>query len=74
MAFGRVRDAKAIEPLVEIVDDELPLVRTQVACLGETGDMKEMPSLTKAAKDDSHSVGEAAKKPWRRSSIVHHPE
>ena len=61
VAMGRLRDHRAIVPLLRALHDSSPLVRAVAAtALGQIGDADVLPSLRDMAADGDHSVRKRA--------------
>jgi HEAT repeat protein len=60
-ALGKIGDPKAVEPLVEVLQDVTSNVRDEAAlALGRIGDARAIPVLERVLKDDNKFVREAA--------------
>jgi len=60
-ALGKIGDPKAVQPLVEVLQDVTSNVRHEAAlALGRIGDARALPVLERALKDDNKFVLEAA--------------
>ena len=61
VSLGRLKDERALEPLVKALDDENNIVRAvAAAALGRLGDKRALPALKKATKDDDELVRKRA--------------
>jgi len=62
-ALGEIRGATAVEPLIQVLDDEVfTLLRcAAVQALGEIGDARAVEPLMKAREDRDSGVRKAAK-------------
>lgn len=56
-ALGEIKDARAVEPLIEVLDDEDSSVRWNAAmALGQVGDARAVEPLIEALKDEDRIV------------------
>ena len=65
--WGRLRDLRAFQPLVNLLDDEAARVRESAASsLGGLGDARAVPHLNAALDDDDREVRMAAERSLER--------
>ncbi len=60
-ALGELKDVRAVEPLIEVLKNDHPLVRLKaVAALGRIGDLRAVEPLISALRDESLMIMESA--------------
>ena len=65
--LGRLRDLRALEPLLDTLNDEDWRVRFKAAwALGELGDRRALPALRRLSRDPSETVRDSAQKAAER--------
>jgi HEAT repeat protein len=65
--LGRLRDIRALDPLLDALHDEDWRVRFKAAwALGELGDRRALPALRRLSRDPSETVRDSAEKAAER--------